>query len=179
MALTQEDCITAHRAEKKRRISTGPASIQPSQYQLVQNVAPRAPSRNALIGRLAFKPPQQQGEYQPPVSLQQSQQSGPRPNVQQVQQKSSTYYCLKRGSADPFIRNCPQPKKPNQGQSSSQNNQNKGKSAKGKLTSPPLRNFRMELLSCRVHSLYTINQLLHYSTQEQLIVSSVTTVVPE
>jgi hypothetical protein len=43
MALTQEDCITAHRAEKKRRISTGPASIQPSQYQLDQNVPPRAP----------------------------------------------------------------------------------------------------------------------------------------
>jgi hypothetical protein len=30
MALTQEDCIMAHRAKKKRRISTGPASIQPS-----------------------------------------------------------------------------------------------------------------------------------------------------
>jgi hypothetical protein len=27
MALTQEDCITAHHAEKKRRISAGPASI--------------------------------------------------------------------------------------------------------------------------------------------------------
>jgi hypothetical protein len=85
MALTQEDCITAHRAEKKRRISTGPASIQPSQYQLVQNVPPRAPQRNALIGRLAFSPPQQHREYQPPVSLQQSQQSGLRPNDQQVQ----------------------------------------------------------------------------------------------
>jgi hypothetical protein len=43
MALTQEDCITAHRAEKKRRISAGPASIQPPQYQLIPNVAPRAP----------------------------------------------------------------------------------------------------------------------------------------
>jgi hypothetical protein len=43
MALTQEDCITAHRAEKKRRISTGPASVQPSQYRFVQNAPPRAP----------------------------------------------------------------------------------------------------------------------------------------
>jgi hypothetical protein len=66
MAFNQEDCITAHRAEKKRRISTGPTSIQPSQYQLVQNVPPRAPQRNALIGGLAFRPPQQQGEYQHP-----------------------------------------------------------------------------------------------------------------
>jgi hypothetical protein len=43
MALTQEDCITAHRAKKKRRISTRPASIKPPQYQLVPNVSPRAP----------------------------------------------------------------------------------------------------------------------------------------
>jgi hypothetical protein len=71
MALTQEDCITAHRAEKKQRISSGPTSIQPLQYQLVQNAPPRVPQRNALIGRLIFRPPQQQGEYQPSVSLQQ------------------------------------------------------------------------------------------------------------
>jgi hypothetical protein len=43
MALTQEDCIMAHRAEKKRRISTGPAGIQPSRYRFVQNAPPRAP----------------------------------------------------------------------------------------------------------------------------------------
>jgi hypothetical protein len=52
MALTQEDCITAHRAEKKRRISTGPASVQPSRYRFVQNAPPRAPQRNAPFGRL-------------------------------------------------------------------------------------------------------------------------------
>jgi hypothetical protein len=46
MALTQEDCITAHRAEKKRRISTGPASVQSSQYQIIQDAQPRAPQWN-------------------------------------------------------------------------------------------------------------------------------------
>jgi hypothetical protein len=127
MALTQEDCIMAHRAEKKRRISTEPASLQPSQYQLVQNAPPRAPQRNDLIGRLIFRPPQQQGEYQPSVSLQQPQQFGPRPNDQQVQQRSGTHHDFNCGSADHFIRDCPQPKKSNQGQSSSQDNQNKGK----------------------------------------------------
>jgi hypothetical protein len=59
--------------------------------------------------------------------LQQPQQSGPQPNIQQVQQRSSTYCCLNCRSADHFIRDCPQPKKPNQGQSSNQSNQNKGK----------------------------------------------------
>jgi hypothetical protein len=127
MALTQEDCITAHRAEKKRRISIGSASLQPSQCQLVQNVSPRAPQSNALISKLAFRPLQQIGEYQPPVFLQQSQQTSPRSNVQQVQQKSNTYCSLKCGSADHLIRNCPQLKKSNQGQSSSQNDQKKGK----------------------------------------------------
>jgi hypothetical protein len=42
MALTQEDCITAHRAKKKRRIFTGPAGVQFSRYQFVLNAPPRA-----------------------------------------------------------------------------------------------------------------------------------------
>jgi hypothetical protein len=127
MALTQEDCITAHRAEKKRRISTGPAGVQFSRYQFVQNAPPRAPQRNAPFSRLVFKPSQPQGGYRPSVPLQQPQQTGPLPNVQQIQQRSSNYRCFNCGSADHFIRDCPQPKKLNQGQSSNQSNQNKGK----------------------------------------------------
>jgi hypothetical protein len=127
MALTQEDCITARHAEKKKMISTGPAGVQPSRYQFVQNALPRAPQWNVPFGGLVFKSFQQPEEYQPPVPLQQPQQLGPWPNVQQVQQRSSTYHGFNCGSADHFIRDCPQPKKPNQGQSSSQNDRNKGK----------------------------------------------------
>jgi hypothetical protein len=43
MALTQEDCITAHRAEKKRKISTGSTNVQPSWYQVDQNILLEAP----------------------------------------------------------------------------------------------------------------------------------------
>jgi hypothetical protein len=39
MAITQEDCISAHRAEKKRKTPTGPSATQPARYQLVQNAA--------------------------------------------------------------------------------------------------------------------------------------------
>jgi hypothetical protein len=60
MALTQEDCITAHRAEKKRRISTGSVSVQPSQYQIIQDAQPRAPQWNVPFGGLVFKLFQQQ-----------------------------------------------------------------------------------------------------------------------
>jgi hypothetical protein len=56
MALTQEDCITAHRAKKKRRISTGSTSVQPSWYQVDQNILHEAPQRNALIDRLVLRP---------------------------------------------------------------------------------------------------------------------------
>jgi hypothetical protein len=85
MALTQEDCIIAHRAEKKRKTPTGPSSAQSLRYQVVPNTQFRAPQRNAPTGRLVFRLPQQQGRYRPPVSPQQLQQSGLRPNVQQVQ----------------------------------------------------------------------------------------------
>jgi hypothetical protein len=71
MALNQEDCITAHRAEKKQRISTGPASVQPLRYRFVRNAPPRAPQRNAPPGRLVFRPPQQPGGYRPPMPPQQ------------------------------------------------------------------------------------------------------------
>ena len=78
MAITQEDCIAAHRAEKKRKAPTGPSSAQPPRYRLVQNTPPRPPQRNAPIGIFVFRPPQQQGGFRPPV-FQQSQQFGPRP----------------------------------------------------------------------------------------------------
>jgi hypothetical protein len=127
MALTQEDCIIAHHAEKKRKTPTGPSSAQSPRYRVVPNTPFRAPQRNAPTGRLVFRPPQQQGRYRPPAPPQQLQQSGPRPTVQQVPQRSSNYRCFNCGSADHFIRDCPRPKKPNQGQRSTQGNQNKGK----------------------------------------------------
>jgi hypothetical protein len=127
MALTQEDCITAHRAEKKQKTPAGPSNTQSPRYRVVSNTQFRAPQRNAPPGRLVFRPPQQQGGYRPPVPPQQPQQFGTRPNAQQFQQRSNTYRCFNYGSVDHFIKDCPQPKKSLQGQNSNQNNQGKGK----------------------------------------------------
>ena len=80
MAITQDDYITVHRAEKKTKAPTGPSGAQSPRYRLVQNIAPKAPSRNAPSGRWIFKPPQQQGVARPPMP--QQQQSGPRPSFQ-------------------------------------------------------------------------------------------------
>jgi hypothetical protein len=117
----------AHRAEKKRKTPTRPSSAQSPRYHVVPNARIRATQRNAPPGRFVFRLPQQQGGYRPPVPPQQPQQFGTRPNVQQFQQRSNTYHCFNCGSADYFIKDCPRPKKPLQGQNSNQNNQGKGK----------------------------------------------------
>jgi predicted PolB exonuclease-like 3'-5' exonuclease len=57
MALTQEDCIMAHRAEKKRKTPTGPSSAQSPRYRVVPNTQIRAPQRSAPFGRLVFRLP--------------------------------------------------------------------------------------------------------------------------
>ena len=50
-AITQDDCITAHRAEKKRKAPTGPSGAQAPRYCLVHNTVPKAPQRNPPSGR--------------------------------------------------------------------------------------------------------------------------------
>ena len=42
LAITQEDCIMAHRADKKRKAPTGPSSAQPQRFRIVQNAPPQA-----------------------------------------------------------------------------------------------------------------------------------------
>jgi predicted PolB exonuclease-like 3'-5' exonuclease len=68
MALTQEDCITAHHAEKKRKAPTGPSSAQSPKYRFVSNARFRASQRNAPPSRLVFRLPQQQGGCRHSVS---------------------------------------------------------------------------------------------------------------
>jgi hypothetical protein len=67
MALTQEDCITAHCAKKKRKTPIGPSSAQSPRYHVVSNAQFRAPQRNAPPCRLVFRLPPQQGGYRSPV----------------------------------------------------------------------------------------------------------------
>jgi hypothetical protein len=43
MALTQEDCIVAHHAEKKRKTPTGPLNAQSPRYRVVLNTPFRTP----------------------------------------------------------------------------------------------------------------------------------------
>ena len=67
LAITQEDCIMAHRAEKKRKALAGPSSAPSQRYHLVQHATHQAPQKAPNQGRWVFRPPQQQGTSHPPA----------------------------------------------------------------------------------------------------------------
>jgi hypothetical protein len=128
MDITQEDCISAHRVEKKRKTPTGPSATQPSRCRLVPSTAPRAPPRSNLPGRWAARPPQQARFNRPPTPQpQQQQQQGPRPSFPPVNQGNSNYRCFNCRSPSHFIKDCPQPRKSFQGQTSNPTSKGKGK----------------------------------------------------
>jgi len=125
LAITQEDLISAHHAEKKHKVPAGPSSASAPKYRIVQNT-PAAPSQKApQPGRWVIRPPQQQQQtrYAPPP---QQQPTGPRPNFQQPARPDNNSRCFKCGSLNHFAKMCPQAGK-NQGQASRINDQNKGK----------------------------------------------------
>ena len=156
LAITQDDCIAAHRAEKKRKAPTGPSGAQSPRYHLVQNTVPRAPQRNSPSGRLVLRPPQQQGAVRPPMP--QQQQSGPRPNNQQQQfgpgpnnqqfnRANGNNRCFTCESFDHFSRACPRNQKPAKGQIRSRTTRTRARSRsckcdKEKLTLLLLQSFQ-------------------------------------
>jgi hypothetical protein len=128
MAITQEDCISAHRVEKKWKTPTGPSTAQPPRYRLVQNTATRAPPHNNQPGRWVARPPQQARFNRPPTPQpQQQQQQGPRPSFPPSNQGNNNYCCFNCSSPSHFIKDCPQPRRSFQGQTSNPNSKGKGK----------------------------------------------------
>jgi hypothetical protein len=128
MAITQEDCIAAHRAEKKRKAPTGPATSLSPRYRLVPSNAPRAPPRGNLPGIWVARPPQQAKFNRPPLPQNQQQpQQGLRPSFPPATPGNSNYHCFNCGSPSHFIKDCPQPRKSFQGKTSNSSNKGKGK----------------------------------------------------
>jgi hypothetical protein len=58
MAISQEDCITAHQAEKKRRTPMAGPSAQPQHFRIVSDTQSRGPHQQQ--GRWVIRPLQQQ-----------------------------------------------------------------------------------------------------------------------
>jgi hypothetical protein len=94
LAITQEDLIMAHRAEKKHKAPAGPSSASAPRYRIVQNI-PTAPSQKApQPGSWIIQPPQQQlqqAHFAPPQQL----QTGPQPNIQQAARPDNNNCCFK------------------------------------------------------------------------------------
>jgi hypothetical protein len=166
MAITQEDCISAHRAEKKRKAPTGPATTQPSRYRLVPSNAPRAPPRGNLPGRWVARPPQQARFNRPPTpQFQQQPQRGPRSSVLPVNQ--GNYRCFNCGSPSHFIKDCPQPRKSFQGQTSAPTSKGQNKKQvvqvrQGRANLTTLSEFPEGTPIMTVHFLSTITPLLFF-----------------
>jgi hypothetical protein len=58
MAISQEDCITARQAEKKRKTPVAGPSAQPHRFRIVSDTQNRGPQQQQ--GRWVIRPPQQQ-----------------------------------------------------------------------------------------------------------------------
>jgi hypothetical protein len=128
MAITQEDCIAAHRAEKKWKAPIGPAISQSPRYRLVPSNVPRAPPRGNLPGRWVARPPQQVQINRPPLpQIQQQPQQGLRPSFPSATPGNNNYRFFNCGSPSHFIKDCPQPRNSFQGQTSNPNYKSKGK----------------------------------------------------
>ena len=121
MAITQEDCIMAHKAEKKRKAPVGPCSAPPQRYRLVQNATPQSSQKAPQQGRWIARPPQQESNARPPTP----QQNGPRPNTRQPFCLGNANRCFNCGSSTHFAQECPQARQPNHGQGSNQNKNRK------------------------------------------------------
>jgi hypothetical protein len=75
MAISQEDCITARPAEKKRKTPVGGPSAQPQRFRIVSDTQNRGPQQQQ--GRWVIRPQQQQqapNHSQPPVQRNNQQQ---------------------------------------------------------------------------------------------------------
>ena len=102
LAIAQEDAISAHRAEKKRKAPLQLSTGQPSRFRLVPPQAPFVP-RAPPAGRWVARPPSEGNSRFPPHQQQRQQQQGSRPAVSQPGHPRPGYACFRCGSSGHFI----------------------------------------------------------------------------
>jgi hypothetical protein len=101
MAISQEDCITARQAEKKRKTRVAGSSAQPKRFQIVSDTQNRGPQQQQ--GLWVIRPQQQQqapNRSQPPI------QRNNQPQQQQYRQANDNR-CFTCGNPGHYAKNCP------------------------------------------------------------------------
>jgi hypothetical protein len=102
LAISQEDCIIAHRAEKKTKVPMSAPSAQPQRFRIVSHNQSRGFQQQA--GRWVIKPPQQQqptpNRFPAPA---------PRNNQPPQQQfhQGNGHKCFTCGNVGNYAKNCP------------------------------------------------------------------------
>jgi hypothetical protein len=116
MAISQEDCIIARQAEKKRKTPMAGHSAQPQRFRIVSDTQSRGPQQQ---GRWVIRPQQQQqtpNRSWPPVQWNNNQ-------PQQQYRQANDNKCFTCGNTRHYAKNCPK----NQQRQGQNPNQNQGK----------------------------------------------------
>jgi hypothetical protein len=102
MAISQEDCITARQAEKKRKTPVVGSSAQPHRFRIVSDTQNRGPQQQQE--RWVIRPQQQQqapNRSQPPV------QRNNQPQQQQQYRQANDNRCFTCGNTRHYAKTCP------------------------------------------------------------------------
>jgi hypothetical protein len=101
MVISQEDCITAHQAEKKRKTPMAGPSAQPQRFRIVSDTQSRGPQQQQ--GRWVIRPQQQQ---QAPNCTQFPVQRNNQPQEQQYRQANDNK-CFTCGNTRHYFQELP------------------------------------------------------------------------
>jgi hypothetical protein len=88
MAISQEDCITARQAEKKRKTPVAGPSAQPQRFRIVSDTQNRGPQQQQAPNRT--QPPMQRNNQQ-----------------QQQYRQANDNRCFTCGNTEHYAKNCP------------------------------------------------------------------------